>query len=151
MYPSFLIMMESRTPRYRKLCRTAYELKSFGAFLLFGLIHLTKWQSHEYSYSVSLFISFRNLEPKNLLEAFPFGLSFPYFPIIIVFMTGFLVWSITSNIWFGNESLFFAVNPLVLYSTGLHEWLILNIPLLDFGISTTEVFLWFFTMLSGRF
>ena len=48
--------MESRTPKYLRLCRTASELNNLGDFLLFGLIHLTKWQSQEYNYYVSLFI-----------------------------------------------------------------------------------------------
>lgn len=42
--------MESRTPRYLKLCRTASEVNIFGDLKLFGFMHLTKWQSDEYNY-----------------------------------------------------------------------------------------------------
>lgn len=146
-------MIESRTPKYLKLWSTASELKSFGDFLLFGFMHLTKWQSQEYNSYVSLFISFKNLDPKNLLDAFEV-LGFyegTYFPTIIDLIISFFVSTITSSIWFGKASLFFAVNPSVLYSTGLQEWLTLNIPLLDFGISTPTFLLWFFTIESGRF
>ncbi len=69
MYPSLRIRIESRTPRYRRLCSTASELKVFGAFLLFGFMHLTKWQSEEYNSYVSLLISFKNFEPRNFLAA----------------------------------------------------------------------------------
>lgn len=41
------MIIESRTPKYRNDCKTAYELKSFGDFFEFGFMHLTKWQSHE--------------------------------------------------------------------------------------------------------
>jgi len=43
-------------------------------------MHLTKWQSHEYNYYIKLFISFRNFEPKNFLEAdrpFTYYLTYP--------------------------------------------------------------------------
>lgn len=47
MYPSFLIKMESRTPKYLRLCKTAKELNVLGDFKLLGLMHRTKWQSDE--------------------------------------------------------------------------------------------------------
>jgi hypothetical protein len=42
MYPNFLIIIESNTPKYLRLCSTDSELKTFGDFDVFGLIHLTK-------------------------------------------------------------------------------------------------------------
>jgi len=42
MYPNFLIKIESRTPRYLKLCKTASEVNNLGDFELLGLMHLTK-------------------------------------------------------------------------------------------------------------
>lgn len=50
MYPNLRIKIESRTPKYLKLCNTASEVNIFGDLKLFGLIHRTKWQSEEYSY-----------------------------------------------------------------------------------------------------
>lgn len=90
MYPSFLIMIESSTPKYLKDCKTAYELNSFADFLELGFIHRTKWQSHEYSSSINVFIEFKNLLPKNFLAAFlaVFWLVslcwFAYYPIHIL-------------------------------------------------------------------
>lgn len=63
-------MIESKTPRYLKDCKTASELNNFGDFLAFGFMHRTKWQSQEYNYSISVFIEFKNLLPKNFLAAF---------------------------------------------------------------------------------
>lgn len=47
MYPNFLIKIESSTPKYRRLCRTASEVNIRGDLKLLGLMHLTKWQSEE--------------------------------------------------------------------------------------------------------
>lgn len=56
-----------------------------------------------------------------------------------------------SSNWVGKESLFLAVNPPVLYETGLQEWLIWKNPLLDLGITMTGFFGWFFVIVSGKF
>ncbi len=50
MNPNLRIIIESKTPKYLRLCNTASELNNFADFLLFGFMHLTKWQSHEYNY-----------------------------------------------------------------------------------------------------
>lgn len=64
------MIIESRTPRYLKDCKTASELNNLGDFLEFGFMQRTKWQSQEYNSSIKVLIEFKNLLPKNFFAAF---------------------------------------------------------------------------------
>ena len=109
------------------------------SFYSLGLIHLMKWQSDEINSSISIFIYYLNLAPKNfsVLDGFLrfyislslLTISFPHRVKNILEYIAFLDANTDLNISPDISDLFLLLNPKTEYSTFLAVWTMVNLSL----------------------